>query len=795
MLQNYLRLAFRHLRKNKTFSAINLVGLALGLAAAMAVLLYVQDEISYEKFHLNAARIARVESSIHYDGQTQKLATAPNILAPFLQERLPEVEAATRVFANNFTGVANVKADNKNHAESQFYWADSNVFGVFTFKMLEGSSEHALEQPNTAIVSASTARRYFGDSNPVGKTIRVDNYIDLEISGVFADFPANTHSPFDIVAAFHSVNFGKTEHQSWGNASFYTYLLLRPATDFSVLEKKIEALVLKDAPAERLPFQYSLKPLLDVHLHSADLSTFDKQPYGDIRQVHILVGLAVLLLFIACINYMNLATAQSQRRAREVSLSKTLGARSGHLAARFYTETALITLIGIGGSIFLLRLGLPFFNELADKNLSATFLTQAWFWAGIVAIWFLVTLVAGAYPAVFLSSFSPSQVSRLSLGTGAGSAGWFRKGLVVLQFCISTALIVSTLVFYKQLEFIRDKKLGYAPTQVVALNVYSAESRQQKDALEHEIGALASVKGTAYTQTFPGRSGSGRTLSHLNETEGPNLTTCRARPDIFAVLDIPLIAGRPMRVPQQGDTITEIVINRTAAAQLGWTPEQCLGRKVEASLPNAVIVGVTEDFHHGSMREKIGNYAFHNARTEGLDFLLVKLQNEQLTTVMRDMEAAFRRTMPNSAFDFVFLDEHLDALYRGEQRMAKVALVFALLAVLIACLGLFALAAFAAERRTKEIGIRKVLGASVAGITGLLAKDFLKLVVVAIVIGSPLAYWVMNKWLSDFAYRIEMEWWMFALAGVAALLVALFTVSYQGVRAALVNPAQSLKSE
>lgn len=795
MLQNYFKLALRNLRKNKIFSAINLLGLAFGLAAAIAVLLYVQDEISFEKFHSKADRIVRVNSEVVYDGNEKRLGTAPNVLASFLQERLPEVETATRVYANNFTGAANVRTGNVNFAESQLYWADPNVFNVFTFNMLSGTKD-ALAQPNTAILNASTARRYFGNIDlAVGRTIRVDNYIDLTIAGVFQDFPANTHAPFDIVGSFPSIRFGKPENYSWGNASFYTYLLLRPGTDPAALESKIATLIEKDAPADRISFQFKLKPLLDVHLYSGEMAAYDKQPYGDIWQVRSLIGLAVLLLLIASINYMNLATAQSQQRAKEVSLSKTLGANSGQLALKFYVETALITLLGVGGSIILLWLLLPFFNEMADKKLTTNFLTKPWFWMGIGGIWFLMTLIAGAYPAALLSSFSPAKVLRQSFGTGTGSAGWFRKGLVVFQFCVSTALIVSTLIFYKQLNFIRDKKLGYSPEQVVALKVSGAENQQQTQALEEEVKQLAFVKGISLTQTFPGRKGSGRTISRPNEPEGAGLTTCRARPEIFNVLGIPLIAGQPMKNPVKGDTITQVVINRSAAQYLGWSPEEAVGRAVDANFPNAVITGVVEDFHFGTMHDKIGCYAFHNARTEGLDFLLVKVQTEHLSDAMRDLEAAFKRTMTSSAFDYVFLDEQLDALYRREQRMAKVALVFAGLAIFIACLGLFALAAFAAERRTKEIGVRKVLGASVAGITGLLAKDFLKLVLIAIVIASPLAYWAMEKWLANFAYRIDIHWWVFAVAGAVAVAVAFLTVSFQSVKAALANPVKSLRSE
>ncbi len=795
MIKNYIKLALRSLRKNKTFSAINLLGLAFGLAAAIAVLLYVQDEMSFEAFHTRADRIVRVNTEALYGDEEVKLGTAPNVLASFLQERLPEVEVATRVFANNFTGAANVRADDHNYAETQLYWADPNVFKVLTFNLQPGSEAEPLLRVNTAILSASTARRYFGDDNAIGRTIRVDNYYDLQITGVFDDFPANTHMPFDIVGSFPGIPFGKPERNSWGNASFYTYLLLRPGSSLPALESRIAALVAKDAPAERNSFTFKLQPLLDVHLYSGAMAAFDDQPYGDIGQVRILIGLAVVLLLIACINFMNLATAQSQRRAKEVSLNKTLGARSGQLALKFYTETALITLLGVSASIILLWTGLPVFNDMAGKHLTTGFLARPWFWAGIVAIWALVTLVAGAYPAVFLSSFSPAKVLRQASGAGAGGAGWFRKSLVVFQFCVSTALIICTLVFYRQLNFIRDQKLGYSPEQVVALKISGAQDRQQTDALESELRQLAGVAGTARTQTFPGRHGSGRSLVRPNDTDGAELTTCRARPEVFQVLNIPFLAGQPMKIPAEGDTITQVVLNRSAAEYLGWTPEQAIGRAVDANLPNAMVTGVVEDFHFGTMREKIGAYAFHNARTEGFDFLLVRLGTRQLNEVMGGVETAFKRTMPASAFDYVFLDEHLDALYRNEQRMAKVAMVFAGLAIFIACLGLFALAAFAAERRTKEIGIRKVLGASVGSVMGLLAQDFLKLVVLGVVVASPLAYYLMERWLSDFAYRITIPWWTFVAAGLAAVLIAFCTVSFQSVKAALTNPVKSLRSE
>ncbi len=795
MLKNYLKVAFRHFTKNQSFSLINLFGLSVGLAAAFAVILYVQDELSYESHHEKADRIVRVNLEASFDGKKIKLGTTPNRIAPFLKEQLPEVEQALRVFTHNFGESASIRVEDQNFIEPKLYWADPNLFDVLTIPLISGNVQNALDRTNTAIISQSTAQRYFGNENPIGKILQIDSRYDMEVTGVFRDMPANTHLSFNIIGAFQTINFGKPERLSWGNASFYTFLLLNPGTNVAALETKIAEAVKSGVPEESQWYQLKIKPLLDLRLYSEGMRDDDIQ-YGDINQVWILIGLAIILVLIACINYMNLATAKSQQRSKEVAVNKTFGATSQQMAAQFFIETGLLALIGVLLSLAILSFALPWFNNIANKQLLISSLWSPQFLLGIMGIWLLITAVAGSYPALYLSSFSPIQVLRQQKQQGFG-AGMIRKGLVVFQFCISTILIISTLVLYQQLNYISNKKLGYSPEQVVAVRVLGVRPRSNVETLEKELQQLSSVSGIALSQTYPGHGASGRSLSKPNAPEGQSadLTTCRAYPGIFEVLNIKLLAGRPPKVREEGDSIVQIVLNKSAIDYLGFTPEEAIGKRVDANLKISEIVGVTEDFHFGSLHNKIGYYAFHNHNSEWLQYLLIKLKTNDLQNAMRELKSSFERVAPTTAFEYTFLDETLDRLYRTEQRLAKVVFIFAGLAILIACLGLFALAAFATERRTKEIGIRKVLGASTSNIIGLLSKDFLKLVIVAFVIAAPIAWYAMNQWLQDFAYRIDIQWWVFLVAGIAAVAIAFLTVSFQSLKAAMANPVGALKAE
>ena len=794
MIKNYLKIAFRHFTKNASFSFINLMGLSFGLAAAFAVMLYVQDELSYEAFHENAENIVRVNLEATFDGTTMKLGTAPNQAAPFLKENLPEIKEAVRVFPHNFGASASLRANNQNFVERNLLWADPNLTKVFTLNFTVGNPDEVLQKTNSVILSESAAERLFGDANPLGQTITVDSNHELQVTGVFEDVPSNTHLPFQVVGSFQTVPFGKPERLSWGNASFYTFLFLNSEQAIAPLEDKVADLLKSNLPEDRQWFELKLMPLLDLHLYSTDV--MDETSYGDINQVWILIGLAIILVLIACINYMNLATAKSQQRGKEVAVNKTLGATRKEMALQFYTETGLLALGGIILSVIVLSLALPWFNNVADKSLSMSSLFNPVFLFGLIGIWFIITTIAGSYPALYLSSFTPATVLQKQKSSGF-DANMIRRGLVVFQFCISIVLIISTLVLYLQLQYISNKKLGYNPEQVLAISVNGIKPRSSVETLQKELQQSPNVLSTSLAQTFPGHGGSGRSLSKSDAEDAPSgdLTTNRAHPEIFDALDIKFLAGRPIKVPGEQDSITQIVLNKSAVDYLGYVPEEAIGKRVNADLGASEIVGVTEDFHFGSLHNKIGYYAFHNKRTESLQYLLVKLNSRNLSAALDQMQSTFERVTPNTAFEYVFIDDTLDKLYRSERRLAKVVFIFAGLAIFIACLGLFALAAFATERRRKEIGIRKVLGASVSNIIGLLSKEFLQLVLVAFLIATPIAWYTMNRWLQDFNYRIDIPWWAFLVAGLSALTIAFLTVSFQSMKAATSNPTKALKTE
>ena len=794
MLTNFLKISIRHFRKNLSFSLVNLFGLAFGLAAALAVLFFIQDEVTYEHFHSKADRIVRVNTVDIEEVDELKMGATPNKTAFYIKENFPEVADAVRIFPHGFGESASVNYEDKNFVENRLYWADSTIFNIFDFQFLRGDINTALDETRRVILSETTAKRYFGNADPIGKMLKIDNVIDVSVTGVFKDLPANTHLPFHMIGSFSGHWFSRPQNQSWSNASFFSYLLLKEGSDKAAVETKLQTAIKKVIPADNLWYTFELQPLKDIHLYSKGIE--DEFGARDISQIYILSGLAVLLLLIACINYMNLATAKSQKRAKEVGVNKTLGASSGQMATQFFIETGLLAFGGVILSVLILYLFLPYFNQLADKNLSFALLGQPKFYLGLVGMWLLITLLAGSYPALYLSSFSPMNALRTDQGNGF-NANSLRKGLVVFQFSIATILIISTLFFYLQLDFIKNKKLGFEPEQVLAVRVQGIRSNATKRALEKELQQLPAVLKTSLTQTFPSRTGSGRTLSKINapNEKGKDITTCRADPDILNVLGIQLIAGRPLKQVEKEDTIFQVILNESAIEFLGLSPEESIGKRVSANLGISEIVGVCEDFHAGSMHQQIGNYAFHNKPTEWLSYLLVKINTNELSGTLEQLQEIYKEVAPTAAFEFTFLDESMNRLYAKEEQLAKVVFLFAGLTIFIACLGLFALAAYATERRTKEIGIRKVLGASVGNIVGLLSKEFLQLVGISFLIAIPIAWLAMQRWLSDFAYRIEMEWWIFGVAGLLAILIAFLTVSFQSLKAALSNPVTAIKIE
>ncbi len=796
MLKSYFTLIIRSLGRNKTFSLINLAGLSIGLAGFILIGLYVVDEFSFDRHHLYENRIYQLSISVNYEGQVRKWVGVPNKTAPTLAREIPEIEKAFRILPNNFSGKAFVSSSQIKSSENHLVWADTEIFDVLTMPFVRGTHKDALKRPHTVVITEASAIKYFGTLEALVQTLRIDrDTTDFEVTGIIQNPLSNSRFQFPIIASFAGTWFDQPNSQSWGNASFETYILLHENTSIQTVEKKITEALERNIPKDDRWFSLSIHPLKDIHLHYPDVEDNGAVSKGDMSQLMILMVLGLIILIIAAVNYMNLSTAQSQRRFKEIGISKTLGATRRQLAQKFYLETSVFVMMAMAIGLLFVLFMLPFFNSITGKEFNGGFLSTVWFWLAAFAVWMSLTVLAGVYPALYLSSFSPRQVLKGS-PSGLGGNAILRKALVVSQFAISSILIVSTLILQQQLGFMRDKKLGYQPEQVIAIETTGAQNRNQVIGLRNSLLELAVVTGAARSQSYPGSGASGRNLPGLDgQGTGINLSTVRATPEVLDVLGIHLLAGKTLPEKADSDTTVQIILNKTAVDHMGLTPDEAVGRKLKGIFEGEVeLVGVTEDFHFSSLRQPIGAYCFHNAKTEGYNVLLVKLQTNNIAETLAQVQQAFNKNI-STAFQYTFLDQQMESLYKSEQQLGKMTFIFAGLAIFIACMGLYALAAYTTEQRTKEIGIRKVMGASVMQLSGMLSGDFLKLVVISFLIAVPLAYYFMSRWQEGFAYRVEITFMVFLVAGLLSVFIAWATVGLESFKAARSNPIQSLRNE
>ena len=780
---------------DKMFSALNVLGLSIGLTIAILLFAFITFEKSYNTQYKNYADTYRVLVNTTGDAFDKEImATAPAAVAPALKEELPAVKYAARMLQHSFGETAFIKANNNNFLEKRLFWCDQELFSIFDTKFIKGDPASAITRPNTVVLSKSAAKKYFGTIDPMGKTIKVDDKTELEITGVFEDFAKNSTIDCNLIASFSTTYFFK--EPSWSNSSFETYVQLKDNASKVASENQMQQILDKNVDKQGQWYTLSLQPLSEVHLYSKDYTSTYTSRIGSISEIKNLSFLALLILLIACVNYMNLMTARSQKRAKDVGINKTLGASSKSLVGRFYAETGLLTLIALCIGVVLSIAIIPIFNTITGASIDYKFLMAPSFIIGVCIVWLVTTLVAGSYPAFYLSGFSPSAILKSANRTVSNAV--IRKALVVFQFTASVVLIVGVLVVYQQLEFMKNKDLGYKPQNVVAVSTAAIKTYNKKQALANEVKKLSSVIEVGAAQGFPGMDVSGRSLHKNDQDEnGKSIQTNVADASVLDVLQLKLLAGKTLpSVKQEGDTLVDVVLNKKAITYLGLTPEEAIGKKVDMQLgDNATIIGVVDDFNFESLHKPIGAYAFHNSRFEGKPYLLVRFNSASVTSTMQQLEGAYAKVSPDSSFDYTFLDKNMEQLYEQDRKTAKVGLLFCLLAIFVACLGLFGLAAFTAEQRKKEIGVRKVLGASVLGITKMLSADFLKLIVVSIIVAFPVAYFIMQKWLETFAFRVSIGWLVFFVAGMCAVIIALITVSFQAIKAAAANPVKSLKAE
>ncbi len=794
MIKSYIKIAWRSLKTNRLFSIVNILGLSIGLATTLVLFLFILHERSFDNMYTNKDQIYRVLLNTTED-DLETWAGVPSALAPELKANIPNIIETGRILHHNFGESASVKAGDDVFIEDKLFWSDASILDMFNVEIVEGTGSENLNNPNNILLSESTAKRYFGDENALGNTVTVDNTTTFEVKGVYKDFPDNSSLDFNAIVPFMMQNSAKSP--SWGNASFETFIMFNSEVkNIDDVEGGIQTILDLNVKKEEQWYNFSLQPLERIHLYSSEYLDSYTANNGDINQIRNLTALALLILIIACINYMNLITARSQKRATDVGINKTLGASVKDIVIRFYIETGLITAIAmILGGLFAV-FTLPIFNDIAGKQLDISALFSIKILVYLLLIWLVTTFLSGSYPALYLSRFSAKEVLKPSTNKG-GLASAIRKGLVVVQFSASVVLIIAVIVIHQQLEFIQNKSLGYNPENVIAISTSGIRGGESGRALVNAYEILPNVSVVSRSQGYPGMSVSGRSINKPNTEQTMSIQTNRSEQSIADVLQLKLLSGQLLpKTKQQGDTLVEVLVNKTTVEFLGLSPEEAIGEKVGMQLGNnAYIYGVVDDFNFSSLHSPIGAYAFHNALGESKSYLLIRFKNEVLTETISKFENTFKAIAPNAAFDYTFLDKNLELLYEKERRTANVGLLFSILAIIVACLGLFGLAAFMAEQRNKEIGIRKVFGASVSGIVQLLSLDFMKLVLISLVISFPLALYLMNNWLQDFAYRIDISWTVFLTAGVLALLIAFVTVSYQAIKAAIANPIKSLRTE
>ncbi len=806
MYKSYFTIAWRNLWKHKSLSFINIFGLATGMACSLLIFLFVADELGYDRHNKDADRIHRVvKDFVNSDGSHIPDATTPPALAPAIQGEIPGIEHVTRVFPGWGSSFL-VSYNDKHIYIEKLFRADSSFFDVFTFSFVEGNAKDAFKQLNSVVLTESAVRKYFGSENPMGKALQMDvsgNTMDMMVSAVVKDIPDNAHFHFDFLIPIRSTFRGNID-ENWRMSVFYTYLKLQPQVSIAGVAPQIQALLGRNDPNDNS--EYHTQALTDIHLDSK--LKWEIEPNGERLYVVVFAIVGLLVVLIAAINYINLVTARASLRAKEVGVRKVSGAYNASLIKQFLLESVVTCLIASAAALVIAKLLLPFVNNLTSKHLEL-FSADNFVVVYFVAAALLIGVLAGLVPALYIASFKPLAILK---GAKASEKGAFdlRKALVVVQFTISIALIAGSLVIYRQIDYMQSENLGLDKDQVLIVQNYGSLPEAQKSSFQNELLQIHDVKMAASSTGILGGISGIRRFNVKDSEDGTVTSLLSVGYDYLKVLGIPIKEGRDFSPDFPADTMSfaskgtleqdlgSIILNEKAVKDLA-IPSPVIGQRLlwrtNGDTSHYVkVVGVTEDFHFASFKNEIKPFAFV-ASPRGAGNLTVKLSTQNLVATLQQIENTWKQFAPDRPFQYSFLDETFEQLYKTEAGFQKVLMVLVMLSILIACLGLYGLTAFAVGQRTKEIGIRKVLGASVSGIAGLLSKDFLQLVVIAFLIASPVAWYLMDKWLQDFAYRIDVEWWMFAFAGLGALVIALLTVSSQAIKAAIANPVESLRSE
>jgi len=798
MFLNYLKTAWRNIRKQKGYSVINLSGLAIGMACCLLILLYVQDELSYDRYHENADRIYRVVIDAEVGGSLSQLALCPFAAPPVFAEEIPEVESFVRMVGIGRRQI--IEYEEQSFEEEGIFLADETFFDIFTHSFLDGNPENALEQPGAVVLTQDTARRLFGEEDAIGKTLTFAPVGDLHVTGIIQNIPRNSHFRFNYLISFNSLSQKqRTGLEQWLSVQGWAYLMLVDGTDEQSVQDKIPEIVENHTGQQARKFgismQFRIQKMTDIHLRSKLQGEIEST--GDIVYVYVFSAIALFILLIACINFMNLSTARSANRAREVGLRKVFGAFRKNLIGQFLSESMLLSLAALVLAVGLASVALPLFNNFAGKEMTTEFLFRPSIVAGMLFLMLFSGLMAGSYPAFFLSGFQPISVLRGILSKGAKSSA-LRRVLVVFQFTLSVALIIGTGIVLRQIEFMKTKDLGFDKQDMLVVPVQTQETGRNHLGIKAELLQNPNITQATFSSGIPGRTGEMRLMIPEGKTQSETFSMFifRCDYDYITTYGMRLISGRNFSTDFSTDANEAYIVNEVAARRFGWTPDEAIGKKLAfAEGRPGLIIGVLSDFHYQPLSQEIEPMALMLEK-QALAFVSMRLDPRNISGTIEFVREKWTKLEPGREFDYFFLDDDLATRYASEDRLSDILSLFALLAIAIACLGLFGLASYTAEQRTREIGIRKVLGASIKSVIFQLSKEFIKWVLVSNLIAWPLTYWVMrNYWLSSFPYRTDPTLLIFLTAGAASIVIAVLTVGFQVVRAATANPADSLRYE
>lgn len=803
MIKNYFKIAWRSILKNKGIFSINIAGLAIGIASCLLITLFVVDELSYDRFNENADEIVRVVFKAKVNGEEMKEAVVMAPVAEALKSEFPEVKDATRL-----TNLYNPKLSYKNTSfrDSKFAYVDPNFFEIFTLPVVKGDKTDPLKEPNSIVITEQEAKKYFGNENPIGKILTLeDENQQFKVTAVIEEVPKNSHFHFDVFAS--TEGYLPAQNTSWMNSDFFTYLLLKKGTAPENIEAKLPSVVEKYMGPQmkgEMGMTFSefkkdneiglfLQPLTDIHLKSDFLASTQLEQGGDIKYIYIFSAVALFMLFIGCINFTNLATAAASKRAKEVGIRKVLGSNKNQLIYQFLAESFIATTLAMLLAVVLFSLALPVFNGLAGKELPLNYLLQPSILLMLVCLIIVIGFFAGGYPAFFLSSFKPIAALKNKFSS-SGESKTIRSGLVVFQFVISAGLILATLIVNQQMEYIQNKNLGYEKDQMLVLRASYLLGNKQ-DPFKNKIINDPRVENVTQSAFVPaGSSDNSMSGVFLQQEFKRRMFVYNVDEQYLPTMGMELVAGRNFS-KEYGSDSTNVIINERAAEILGFK-EDPLGktflRDTHDGGRTLTVIGVVKDFHFKSLHQNIDPLIMLNNPYGGL---IVRAKTANMSGLIKDLNSTWNSFNPQEPFSYSILDDSYKQTYRTEQKMASILGIFAFLTIFVACLGLFGLVTYTAEQRFKEIGIRKVLGSSIPQIVALLSKDFLKLVLISFLIAFPLCFYLMNKWLQEFAYRIEVGWQVFVMAALITFVIAFVTIAYKSIKAATANPVDSLRTE